>query len=775
MASIPASRVRAHDADPAGLPAVCGCPFPADQVTDEPRAATVGSAPAQAATLTPTTAAGVRWVELSWLATEPGNQPVTLGDASSDQPIATESNNTITLDNGVVRITLNSDGAPVTIDYNGRERFGALQPEVIFDQGAVRRDFGVEPRTIKLLRNGPIRAQAELHGTLTSESGKPGLAYRLTVELWKDMSAARVDWMLSHLVPGEENIAVHRATLRGDWQVGGDTHRRFIQNNHSEFYVSRTVDNPQRVEIATDFSMGPPHVTDPAMLLDDEDYAHYLAPPTVGSSDWLALVGGDAAVYATIGDFMQMRPTSLESSASSLDFHFLPDGHTFNWPQGRRREQTLLLGFAKDDGGQAEAIRQMKGCFSPGRAAPTPQTLADLKCCDQDTILAFTPGKHFRLTTLMDRLCRLKTSADKWNLGDTPDPGYTLTYAPVPNDYFLMPGAPQLPKRFDAAGRSLLGGIESAFVEPVWTNNEYDVIHTLALEVMRTGKDDHLNMLRWTAKHNIEVDFVAYNDDQWHHRGIPFHSHFHNTKGVISSHLWTQGLLEYYCLTGDRDALETAHALGEKIIEIDHHDKARTWKFDRELGWALLSLVCLVEYGYDQYGKEADTVAEWLLAYDRTKFSGMVNLTGTKAGRSLERQMVDSGFGYISIVESMDRWQKITGRDDAAQWLDVVTEQLRQGVWEAIDEGEIPGMTRMVCLMMSIGYERSGDKRFIEVGLVLLDHFLEVMHTGEYQFGYVKPSAMVYRALYRFLGHADRLDLLDPYEFPHMLSASKNR
>src|SRR5690606_27013376 len=106
-------------------------------------------------------------------------------------------------------------------------------------------------------------------------------------------------------------------------------------------------------------------------------------------------------------------------------------------------------------------------------------------------------------------------------------------------------------------------------------------------------------------------------DDPRHHRASPFHSHFHTTKGAITSHFWTQGLLEYYCLTGDDDVLETALALGDKIIEINHSGASASWKFDREIGWALLALVSLLASGFTQFREEADMMADFLTDYDR--------------------------------------------------------------------------------------------------------------------------------------------------------------
>jgi hypothetical protein len=73
----------------------------------------------------------------------------------------------------------------------------------------------------------------------------------------------------------------------------------------------------------------------------------------------------------------------------------------------------------------------------------------------------------------------------------------------------------------------------------------------------------------------------------------------------------------------------------------------------------------------------------------------------------------------------------------------------------------------MVTQMLAIGYERTGDADFIHVGMALVDGFFEGLALGaDTSWGQTKPNAMLYRAMYRFLGHADRLDLLDRFELP---------
>ncbi|MBI2200487.1 MAG: hypothetical protein HYU43_00915, partial [Armatimonadetes bacterium] len=348
---------------------------------------------------------------------------------------------------------------------------------------------------------------------------------------------------------------------------------------------------------------------------------------------------------------------------------------------------------------------------------------------------------------------------------------YTQSYAGlIPGGLKPRPGAPPMRLWFNTGNCLFPDPVFKGIVQPVWTNNEYDMIHALAVEVARTGKSDYLPMLRWSARHTIEVDFVAHCDERMNHRGTPQHSPNHNTSGVISSHLWTQGLLQYYLLTGDRDALDVAHALGEKVMDLNRWSEARSWGFDREIGWGLLSLVCLVEAGFDRYREECIAMSDFLQNYDRRSYRGPVYLSTGRRNRSLERQMVDGGLGYSPLMEAMDRWQKITRRPDTEAWLKELLLQYQRETWNAIAEGEVPHQRYMVPDVMGIGYERTGDRTFIDLGLAILENYDFVR---EQPVGEIKPSAMTYRAVFRFLGHADRLGLLDSFESPAIVRLRK--
>jgi hypothetical protein len=779
----PSSSLIIHAADADGLPAVVGCPFRVGPQGWKAARATVrwpggAEAAAQCHPLNRPDSSGVQWVELSFVATRKGTATVVPAAAAAvpNPAMAELREGSATLGNGQVRALLDPrpGRAPLRLERGG-ETLGELWVEVLTGAGLATSRHALDAREVRVLRAGPLRAQAELEGRLFLPDGSPSFHYRLTAEVWAGLGAARVDWMLAHRVPGAPTIGVRRATLAGEWKVGESARRVFVQSQHGLYSRPRVVANPGDVAIDADFSCGPPHVADPRMLLDDVEYPFYLAPPKVTTEPWLGLAGSRAAACAGALDFCVTRPNRLASAGSRLDFHMIPEGHAFAWPQGWRREQSCAFacGGPGDDGLPRAARRALRALERAPRAQPSREALESCGRFEMSLLLPSSGGRHARLNAILRRLCQLETPGDKWNLGDTVDSGYTRTYAAVPNRLERRPGAEGRAFQFSAGAShfALWPAAAALFIEPVWANNEYDAIHALAQETFRSGSGEHMALLRWMARHTIEVDFLCFSDHRWLHRASVTHSARHTTTGAHPSHFWTQGLLQHYLLTGDRDALEVAVALGDKTIENLREPEVHPLEFTREEGWGLLSLVCLVEAtGEARFLKEADRIADFLIGFDRASFGGKVKLSAGREGVSLERQMVDNGFGYASMVEAMDRYQKLTKRKDAAAWLEALLRQLREAARDAIGEGRVPSPAHMVTHMMAIGHERTGEKAFLDVGLVILEHLLDTLRAEE-GLGQgifcreAKPSAMVYRALGRFLGAADRVGRLGPYEY----------
>jgi|GEM_PF-504589 len=785
------------DPCPAGLPVSVGVPFPADTL-HEASTLTVQAPngelrPAAGRVLARHPDGSIRWCLVSFGAHEPGSHAVRwLERCLPLEPtvVLRHEDDTWAIDNGRLRLTVCETGPGVLGELVCDGHAYLAKPEdlcVCVDDASSQHETR---RTVRVIEQTSVRVRLRVEGAHYRPDDTRCLHYRLDIEVWAGWPAVRLDYHYFNLEPGQSEQRIGRIALDTAWNLDAETRRHFVQTNHGLFYVSRHVFNQAPVAIAADFARGDAHVEDPAMLLDEVDYPFYLHPPLVGTHDWLGAGDGAHAVYLRMEDFLAARPNRLTSAGNHLAAEVWPNtAGALDLPQGRSRRQTFTLAFiagkdaGQDDGtGVGAPIQAPQGVAAilnapihEGRACVSPAWIAHCGEFKQDQVLP--AGRHVRIESNLSDLVQLDMPYTKFDVGDT-DSHYNVDPArhPLP-----LPGAPILPRIFPRANPTQT---YLDLMEPVWTNNEYDVIHTFCSELMRTGRTDLWRTLRLTARHNIEVDFLHYSDHKWLHRATPAHSSRHTTTGAYPSHFWTQGLLEYYCLTGDIDALEVACALGDKTIENfgDPEIRAVLWGFNREIGWSLLLLACLYDVTREPRFKPLlDEMVAYVVGFDRASYRGAINLSSGNDRQGLNRQIVGNFFGYSSMMEGVDLYADITGGKEVAQWLvqlchDLADEAMitaREGTLSAIRKTLSPGPAIAIVLSTApaIGFERTGDRRFLNLMSLLLD-IVYWNARGIDGGATAKWVAMFYRGFPRLLGHAWRHGLLDRYEYPSLQVAT---
>ena len=797
------------DAVPAGLPISVGVPFPTGTLTD-PAALVVKSPsgerrPTGSRVLARHPDGSIRWCLVSFGAREAGSYTVEW------VPTAAVAAPTVALRCGAGVWTVESDRLRLTICETGPGVLGELicdghaylatpaDLQFCVDDATTRHE---SRRTVRVLEESPLRVRLRVEGAHYRPNGTRCLNYRLDVEIWAGWPAVRLDYHYFNLEPGRPSQSIRKIALETAWKLGAATRRHFIQRNYGLFFVSRHVFNPDPVAIAADFSylecVG--HVEKPSMLLDDVNYPFYLDPPLVGTHDWLGVGDGERAVYARMEDFSAARPNRLVSAGNKLAVEVWPaTADPLDLPQGRSRRQTITLAFVRQeevgagtgklsnapthapkgislglfvpqpDGTKSNAPTQATKGISAiltapvyeGRACVSPAWIAQCDEFKQSQVLP--AGRHVRIETNLANLVRLDMPYTKFDVGDT-DSHYNTGRSHIP-----LPGVPIIPRVFP---RSTPTQTYLDLTEPVWTNNEYDVIHTFCAEIMRTGRGELWRTLRLAARHNIEVDFLHYSDHKWLHRATPAHSVRHTTTGAYPSHFWTQGLLEYYCMTGDSDALEVALALGDKTIENFSDPELRTvlWGFNREIGWSVLLLACLYDVTREpRFKLLLDEMVDYLVGFDRAGYSGAVNLSFGNDRQNLNRQIVGNFFGYGSMLEGIDLYTDITGRADVADWLKKLCHDLADEAINAAREGQMCDTAFSTAL--AIGFERTGATRFLDIAGMIFDA-VYWNATGVQGNATAKQVAYSYRGFTRLLGHAWRHGLLDCYEYPNVRKIS---
>jgi len=776
---------------PAGLPVCVGVPFPQGFL----KAGASLSARDPAGSLRPAAVrplarhgdGSLRWGLVQFEATHAGSHTLlSLAEEVSSPPLTAEP-----VPGGWKVAT---DRLAFTLRENGPGLFGDLvcdghpylaQPSDLFLRVDEATTLHESQRSIRLLDRTSQRVRLRVEGEHRQADGMRRFHYRLDVEVWTGWPALRLDYHLFHREPQRPVERVGVVALESRWNVGPETRRHVLQKNYGLFYVSRHVFNPAPVALVADFRRYGAYVEDPAMLLDDVDYPFYLHPPLVDTQEWLGVVGDRRAVYVQMADFIRAKPNRMVSEGNRIAVEVWPStAEPVEWPQGRSRRHTIVFAFLENpepvEGTEkkSNAPRQapqgvaatLAALLYEGRGCPDPAWIARCGEFGQDRVLPY--GRNVRIEHNLHDLVALDMPVTKFDVGDT-DSHYNSGYAIISED--LVPkraGAPDIPRIFP---RSQPTQTYLDCHEAVWTNNEYDVIHTFSQELMRTGRFELWETLRLAARHTIEVDFLHYSDHRWLHRATPAHSARHTTTGAYPSHFWTQGLLEYYCLTGDDDALEVALALGDKTVEnfTDPELRAVLWGFNREIGWSVLALACLVDVtGEARFQPLLDEMVNSLIAFDRIGFRGAINLSAGNDRRSMNRQIVDNFFGYGSLMEGVDLYARMTGRREVAEWLKTLCHDLADEAIQAAREGEMRGVDFGVAL--GIGYERTKDRRFLDLATLVLDRAYW-MDRGVSGGRSAKPVAMAYRGLMRILGHAWRAGLLDSYDYPSVRRLLRKR
>jgi hypothetical protein len=186
--------------------------------------------------------------------------------------------------------------------------------------------------------------------------------------------------------------------------------------------------------------------------------------------------------------------------------------------------------------------------------------------------------------------------------------------------------------------------------------------------------------------------------------------------------------------------------------------------FNREVGWPVPALSHLADItGESRFRTHAQMLVDYLAAFERGATQGAKPAGVTKTDPFM-RQITQGFFCYASMVEGIDHFARTQSHAEAGAWLGGFLRDVLREFRGLLAEGHPLSTTHMHLHAMAIGYERTGDERFLRAGLL---HLRQMMESPEWQSPppQVKPVAMIHRGLVRFLGHAQRTGLLQPFEY----------
>jgi hypothetical protein len=413
---------------------------------------------------------------------------------------------------------------------------------------------------------GPLRSG------LVDPDGREEFAAEFRIEQTAAQPWIECRHRLIRQLPGGGPGNIRRLTISQQWDLENSA-CLLRQLTRGEEWLPRDVcqRDPVRIRVTGQGA----RVTDHAMVGEDpKTYPPYLQRGLDRVAPWVASADTQRLVLFWTPEPHGHSPQEWTVSNGRFTIDLIPaSAAPTAFPQGRAKTHRWRWHFAAAPAATTTSARPQDRPKSvieslallhqqPPLAAVDPDWARACGVAQLDGSLAWTPARHPRFEGILNHLFDLKWPAGMMDWGDDVEPGYTQGY--------------------NASGMKPAGA--------VWTNNEYDFLFAVLHQMLRTGQSRLWAVAERSARHAMDIDFMHYSDDPWLHHGSPAHCAGHTTAASYPSHIWTEGLLHYYYLSADREALETARLSGAFILR---YMDQRWWVFEetaRESGWALIAL-----------------------------------------------------------------------------------------------------------------------------------------------------------------------------------------
>jgi len=717
------------------------------------------------------------------------------GTKSPSIQITRAASGRVTVTNGRLTAKFGGAGLVESISLGGQEMVPARGIEVRVVDGRQRAFIATACRdvTTEVELEGPLRSIVTVKGKCTLGEAT-FLDFRLRFEFLAAVEGFSLAYTFYNLERGADFFDVNAIELEVHLARAKHPQHTVYQQSYGLFStLGRVVTKAQRFDIRVDDSKALPYVFNNEALGDEHDYPFYLNPPCNRVDNWAAVSDGNRALIVDMDDFHLLRPKGLALDGNVARFAVWPAwAGKLDLQQGRSREVTVRVSLSDKGPPRTQRDGVVAGARQRDvwRAQLPHQAYADAQFFDQGRVLPYRPNENPRFETWLATMgTGLNSIATFFDLGDTPDSGYQTTYIPVGGRVRHIRGPEQGPRyyssslHFPMTKQNTLTGFE-----PVWVNNEYDVIFAIGTEFLRTGDLSLFQKLRWFSRHTIDVDFLHYSDHRWLNRAQPAHSERHTTTGAYPSHFWSQGLAQYYLLTGDPDALEVIVALADKTIENleDPTMKEVCSGLNREIGWGILTMICAYEASgikrFDAYARRLiDREIACGLPGDLPVFSfGHTSiLLGAREYLQIhagEKQAEPVRKWFLAFVDLAVRSSREAAQDipeksakSGTQALSLLSYNVDWSLRGALHGGLRSGIfgTHSIALdPIAYAYEITGDEKYIQAGMRSIEALMDSQAFSQPPTE-GKPFAMVYRTFINFLKAAAELGFLKEYDYKH--------
>ena len=299
---------------------------------------------------------------------------------------------------------------------------------------------------------------------------------------------------------------------------------------------------------------------------------------------WLDVADARSGVCVSMRDFVALYPKEAAwDGDETVAFHIWPArSDALNMHQGMARTHALMVHF-HDGSAEAARAHELAAAFEEPLLPMNGKWYLDSGAFG--LVLPFSPDRYPAIErTLRDQTVQARNTR---NLGmiDFGD--------------WINPGT----------------GSQGGFS----LNNEPDRLHGFLIQHIRTGERIPWQLVESAVWHTVDVDFVHHttrSDLELGGQRIHGHGHLqYDAEGypdasTVPSHMWTEGLLEYYHLTGHRRIEQAALSIGNCFIKMVDTGWAMppyhsNWHSARDSGWPLIGLSAVFEHTLDDRYREA--------------------------------------------------------------------------------------------------------------------------------------------------------------------------
>ncbi len=540
----------------------------------------------------------VRWLLLDFEVALAANEtlPVALVTAAAPPPAAAVS--VTTTDDAIVvrtpRLTARFDrrqfGLFASYAVDGRELLRPGSDIIVEDQqGKLFYASLAAKLDTRVVVAGPLRTVVEVSGRHTAEDGSELLGFRVRYTFTPHAPGVRLAYKFTNQEMPEQGVFLRRIALEATTTLGHTTRKVLRQVNHGVDWFPRRVEVRENVEL---MNYGAIHeaaksrygaAAEGKVLLRNlsslkEDlgaYPYFLRPGNVRAD----MSGGLRQVYPYVGVqgdggtaltwFFAMEvnfPKAVTAARERLTWDIWPAfAGDLRLRRGMAKEHEFYLALTPATL-TAEEIEsryfdhELVGLGVLGSASPPVSVTFDPAYIVAAQVLDLHRFLRYDLDRYVTVEEKLGTAAVRGSL----------------------------------SSRGMLDVGDTISSDRSWAhNNENDAILHGLREYLRRRDGSHLPPAIWKARHNAHVDLIAFDPDPLRQGTMPAHCPEHTDGATYPSHMWVEGLLAAYYLSGETDLRDAALSVGENMLRWQKLSPAIFYADSRECGWPMLAWLAL--------------------------------------------------------------------------------------------------------------------------------------------------------------------------------------